>query len=304
MKMGCYIDIHGRLELNRKLDDETYELLYKLSKTRRMARSTSELKKMGFDGNYGVQGEFFVDEDKIEGDDTSILDHNCPPATQPDLWCKWVPTEDRLGIEWNGMENFINYKAWLKYISEQILLPRSYTISGEVEVVGPAYFDHNLLSITSKKRTVNIKESRYPDVSEVYNVKIEKSAEELLEIPSDERSNYLVSVTNYDFKWNLRFMHIEKASDVTIKDNWIYIPGEELVGFDNKDELARQIRYKLKEKGLKIHFMESELYEGYTKEGERVVQFLNWMLNDPNIQQDTIVPNRDIHDIENYVVKA
>ena len=119
--MGYSTYFDGQFDLDKPLDDETYELLRKLNYTRRMARNIE---------GYGVEGEFFVDgEDEDEDTPFSghgqketedIIDYNRPPSTQPGLWCQWVPTEDKLHIEWDGGEKFYEYIGWIEYIIEKI----------------------------------------------------------------------------------------------------------------------------------------------------------------------------------------
>lgn len=141
--MGYTTEFEGKFKLNKELDEDTYEFLIKLAKTRRMKRDVSILKSMGYKGDYGVDGEFFVygAGDFGQGYDESIIDFNRPPKTQPGLWCQWIPTEDRAHIEWDGGEKFYNYKEWLKYIIDNILKPRGYLLSGEVTYQGEDFGD-------------------------------------------------------------------------------------------------------------------------------------------------------------------
>jgi hypothetical protein len=83
---------------------------------------------------YGVEGEFFVDGAGFAGQDkeSSIVDYNDPPSTQPGLWCQWRPNIEGTHLEWDGNEKFYSYIPWLKYIVEKILAPCGYSISGTV----------------------------------------------------------------------------------------------------------------------------------------------------------------------------
>lgn len=114
-----------------------------------MARDTSVLKSMGYDGDYGIEGEFFVEGGGAFGQelDDSILDYNKPPITQPGLWCQWTPTEDRMHIEWDGAEKFYNYTEWIMYIIDKILKPQGYSLEGEVEYHGQNYYDFGTIII-------------------------------------------------------------------------------------------------------------------------------------------------------------
>jgi hypothetical protein len=83
--MGYTTVFTGRFNLNKELDDETFNLLNKLANTRRVKRDVNKLKEMGFNGDYGIEGEFFVEGTGFMGqdDDDSVIDGNRPPRTQP-----------------------------------------------------------------------------------------------------------------------------------------------------------------------------------------------------------------------------
>jgi hypothetical protein len=127
--MGYTTDFTGQFDLDRPLDDDTYNLLVGLSTTRRMKRSLT---------NYGVEGEFYVGSRENFGQNKTpdIVDFNSPPVTQPGLWCQWRPTEDRLHIEWDGNEKFYNYVEWIKYLISKVLAPRNYYLNGTVDWQG------------------------------------------------------------------------------------------------------------------------------------------------------------------------
>jgi len=103
--MGYKTEIAGKFNLNKKLDETTYAFLVKFNKSRRMARNLSP--------EYGIEGEFFVDEDAVctQEHNVTIIDYNRPPITQPSLWCGWRPTKDRDAIEWDGQEKFYDYES-------------------------------------------------------------------------------------------------------------------------------------------------------------------------------------------------
>ena len=128
--MGYDTQFRGSIALNKPLDEKTYTFLVKLSETRRMKR------KLG--PEYGVEGEYFVEGKGSFGQDDSsdVIDHNSPPSTQPGLWCGWVPTEDRKGIEWNEAEKFYYSDKWMDYILNRILKPKGYVGNGVIEAQG------------------------------------------------------------------------------------------------------------------------------------------------------------------------
>lgn len=118
--MGYSTEFSGRFLLNKPLDEETYKYLIAFSETRHMKRNWNNIKD-------GIEGEFYVGEDE-----SRVIDYDHPPSTQPSLWCQWIPSEDHLGIEWDGGEKFYAYKEWLKYLLKNFLLPKGYILSGIV----------------------------------------------------------------------------------------------------------------------------------------------------------------------------
>lgn len=109
----------------------TYELLKGLSDTRRMKRNVDN-------SIFGVEGEFYVNGTGPfgQGRDENIIDNNTPPKTQPSLWLQWIPTEDRLHIEWDGNEKFYHADEWIIYLIDRVLAPRGYVLNGVVYAQG------------------------------------------------------------------------------------------------------------------------------------------------------------------------
>lgn len=128
--MGYTTDFNGRFELNKELSPKMEQYLKLFNETRRMERNTDEV--------FGVQGEFFVFGGGSFGQDheDNIVDFNEPPSTQPSLWNQWTPSDDRMGIEWDGGEKFYNYTEWLVYLIHKILAPNGYVLNGVVEYSG------------------------------------------------------------------------------------------------------------------------------------------------------------------------
>ncbi len=128
--MGYTTDFSGSFELNKQLGPKMKEFLTKFNETRRMKRNVSD--------KYGVEGEFFVGGTGSFGQDSTedIVDYNEPPSTQPGLWCQWTPTQDGMGIEWDGGEKFYHYTEWLVYLITKILEPNGYVLNGVVQWQG------------------------------------------------------------------------------------------------------------------------------------------------------------------------
>jgi len=137
--MGYNIEFRGQFGLNKELDENTFEFLKKLSTTRRMKRNVHHL--------YGVEGEFYVNGSNGLSED--VVDGNCPPSTQPSLWCQWRPTKDKMGIEWDKEEKFSEYIPWIKYIISKVLAPRGYVLNGVVDYEGEEFGDHGEINIVN-----------------------------------------------------------------------------------------------------------------------------------------------------------
>jgi len=52
--------------------------------------------------------------------------------THPDYYCQWIPTDDGLGLRWDGNEKFSSYKEWLEYLIKHYFKPWGVVLSGEV----------------------------------------------------------------------------------------------------------------------------------------------------------------------------
>jgi hypothetical protein len=139
--MGYLTNFSGKFFLNKPLDDVTFNFLKKLSETRRMSRR--------IDVQYGVEGEFYVDGTGFRGQDidSTVIDHNREPKTQPSLWCHWMPTDDRLHIEWDGGEKFYGYIEWIEYLISKVLAPRGYVVNGDVAWRGEDFDDTGVIEV-------------------------------------------------------------------------------------------------------------------------------------------------------------
>lgn len=143
--MGYTTDFMGQFNLDKPLDDKTYQVLIWLNETRRMKWDTKVIgEEWGFEGElYFKHAEEFSGHfgGQVPQNTPGLIDFNSPPITQPGLWCQWRPTEDRMHIEWDGGEKFYHYEEWIKYINETILIPRGYILSGEVHWRGEDFND-------------------------------------------------------------------------------------------------------------------------------------------------------------------
>ena len=136
--MGYTTDFTGEFKLDKPLTDEQRDYINQFAGSRRMKRDVQKLKEMfhgehGLDGDYGVEGEFFVGGtgDGIEDRDASVLDYNAPAGTQHGLWVGWI-AKDNDTIAWNGVERFYNYEQWIQYYITNFFGPWGLVLSGEV----------------------------------------------------------------------------------------------------------------------------------------------------------------------------
>lgn len=144
--MGYTTEFSGKFNLNKPLSPAHADYLRAFSRTRRMKRDAEKtarlpdpVRKM-VELPVGTDGEFFVGSPKDFGQERTpdIAEYNYPPSTQPSLWCQWVPSEDRLHIEWDGNEKFSDYVEWLQYLIDSFLTPWGYKLTGEVRFQGEA----------------------------------------------------------------------------------------------------------------------------------------------------------------------
>lgn len=108
--MGYTTDFDGQIKIVPALNEAEIAYLNKFAGTRRMDREK---------GPYFVDGTGFMGQ----GPDDDVRNHNAPPAGQPGLWCKWVPTDDGAFIEWDGCEKFDDSAKWMQYIIDHFLKP-------------------------------------------------------------------------------------------------------------------------------------------------------------------------------------
>lgn len=74
-------------------------------------------------------------------------------ADVPGIWCQWVPTDDGLGIEWDGNEKFYDYVEWLEYIIKHFLNPKDYLLNGAVRYQGEEIGDVGRIEVKDNKVT-------------------------------------------------------------------------------------------------------------------------------------------------------
>lgn len=141
--MGYTTDFVGSFNIDKPLDQSTFDLINGLASTRRMKRKE-------LDKSFGVDGEFYYNpstKDSGQEQTSDIVDYNTPPSSQPSLWLQWRVEDDMKTIVWDGGEKFYNYVEWMQYLISNILAARGYTVSGEVEWFGEDRADRGLIRI-------------------------------------------------------------------------------------------------------------------------------------------------------------
>jgi hypothetical protein len=138
--MGYTTDFEGGITLNKRLSPDQINYLKTFSATRRVMRDPSKLKNMpdpvreAVGLPIGEHGCYYVGDAENYGqnDNGSVIDMNKPPHGQPGLWTQWVPTEDGIGIEWDGGEKFYYYVEWMKYLLEHFIKHWGLVANGEI----------------------------------------------------------------------------------------------------------------------------------------------------------------------------
>jgi hypothetical protein len=159
--MGYTTNFDGGFDITPTLKKRDKEFLLKLSETRRMGR-------IGLDPKYGIEGEFYVEGKGDFGQEreSSIIDYNKPPSTQPGLWCQWVPNKEGTFLEWNGGEKFYEYVAWLEYIIDKILAPKGYVLNGDCAWQGEESDDKGIIRVKNNVVTTAVGRTVYDDQDE------------------------------------------------------------------------------------------------------------------------------------------
>ncbi|NVM33993.1 MAG: hypothetical protein HWN81_00255 [Candidatus Lokiarchaeota archaeon] len=180
--MGYTTDFHGKFKLNKTLDNDTKVYLTRFNETRRMA--------FNVDSKYGIDGEFYVGHHwdfsgcfagQVDRSYSGLMSYNCPPSTQPGLWCQWTPSDCGNYIEWDGGEKFYNYVEWLQYIIDNFLKPKGYSLTGDVHWQGESSNDMGVIVVQNNAvKTMDVNEHRkIKEVDAAVNGIINPEAEEI-----------------------------------------------------------------------------------------------------------------------------
>lgn len=263
--MGYTISFDGHFEVTPKLKHEHAVYLHRFSETRRMKRDINFTKnfpdpiRKAAGLNVGANGQYYVGDNNMNGGMThtiDIIDFNAPSSPQPGLWCKWVPTENLDGIEWNGVEKFYDYIEWLEYIIEHFLSPWGYKVNGKVTWHGEEAGDVGIIEV--KNNQVKSKQIDLKSISFAETAKTEtKNLNTVRLLYQKGSSNKFWEITQ---KGNENHIHFGK---IGTKGQFIYKP------YNTSTEAAKEKERAIREK----------LNKGYIKESDDVQDFLNEVEN-------------------------
>jgi len=162
--MGYTTYFNGSFNLDKTLSSEHKLYLNTFNNIRHMKRDIDKLQNLpdpvrenvglpiGKDGEYYVGSTNDYGQDKTE----DVINYNSPPAYQPDLWCKWVPSSDGNEIVWDEAEKFYGYTEWIEYLIEHFLQPWGYILNGEVNWEGEDHSDIGIIIVKDNVVTTKI----------------------------------------------------------------------------------------------------------------------------------------------------
>jgi hypothetical protein len=151
--MGYTTDFYGEFSITPPLEPLQIGYLKKFADTRRMQRVSAiaeimeDPMRVAVGLPIGVVGEYFVGGLGFAGQDhdDSVSNYNSPPASQPHLWCQWIPSEDGAFLEWDGGEKFSHYIQWLEYLIEHFFKRWDRIIDGQVRWQGEEPDDRGVI---------------------------------------------------------------------------------------------------------------------------------------------------------------
>lgn len=171
--MGYTTEFYGSLKFNKPVTEELKNYINKFSSTRRMQRDVEGIKKLYpnwkelcFNGELGNEGEYFVGGEGFmgQGKETTIINYNRPPITQPSLWCQWIINEYG-ELAWDENEKFYSYIEWLEYLINNFFKPLGYVLNGEIEFQGDDMNDFGTIVVTDN------------DINEEYGIRVSSLSE-------------------------------------------------------------------------------------------------------------------------------
>lgn len=155
--MGYTTSFTGSVSCTPSLNTAQVAYLKKFAQTRRMKRdenkagTLSDPIREAVGLPLGAQAEYFVGGLGLYGQDgdSSVVNFNTKPSTQPGLWCRWEPTDNGKRIRWNNAEKFYDYVEWLHYLNENFLKEWGITINGAIKWKGENTSDRGVIVATN-----------------------------------------------------------------------------------------------------------------------------------------------------------
>lgn len=178
--MGYNIFYEGRINMDKPLDDRTYEIIKGLGETRRVMWDTKKLEADGIakEEEIGLYGKFFFGTNGMNREEMDkftykyVIDNSRPPYGQPSLRGVWTVSDDKMGLIWNRNDHSYCGHEWLQYIVKTILVPRGYNPSGIINfTVGESYPKYHTIvkgNSVRKYRGYN-KKQKEPDIKGWYD---------------------------------------------------------------------------------------------------------------------------------------
>lgn len=146
--MGYTTEFKGRFKLNTPLKPEHQAYLLAFSEHRHCQWDIEKVKLLSDPIREAANLPIGTDAGYFVGnvpDKSFVMNSNKAPSSQPGLYCKWVPSEDGEGIEWNGEEKFYFWEEWLWYLLVEFLEPWGYILNGTVTWKAEAEDDYGVI---------------------------------------------------------------------------------------------------------------------------------------------------------------
>lgn len=157
--MGYTTWFNGTLQFNKPITEELKNYINSFARTRHMKRNVDKIKRIDpqweskcFDGNLGLDGEYYIGEYSYYND-KSVINYNIPPTNIPSLWCQWIINKNG-ELEWDGGEKFYEYVAWLNYLIENFFKPKGYVLNGVIDYYGEDDQDYGRIKVKDNKVSV------------------------------------------------------------------------------------------------------------------------------------------------------